>query len=162
MLMSIKNPTTIVEASIIGNLEEGEFVVQQNGIDLTLASAEEIRGGILEKDKPTIDKYTNVLETPLGFVFEAGRVYSIWFQQEIKLPANLCAQIVQRSSLNRMGGMITTGLYDSGFQGQLGAVLRVDAPIIIEKGARVAQVIFMEAESASLYDGRYQKSQAAK
>ena len=56
-----------------------------------------------------------------------------------------------------LGAFIIAGVYDSGFNNTIGAVLRVDTTIVLEKGVRVAQIMFFEAESASLYDGVYQE-----
>ena len=39
----------------------------------------------------------------------------------------------------------------------MGAVLIVTETLLIEKGARVAQIIMMENEAAELYDGQFQK-----
>lgn len=151
----IQNPKTIAESGIIKNLEGGNFECQQNGIDLTLESVSRIEGGKLLRE------HRDFIHTPI--VPDASEVwmlhpgaYSIEFQQEVEVPENMCAQIIQRSTLNRMGGFVLAGLYDSGFKNQIGAVLRVSAPIQLQKGARVAQIIFQEADAASQYSGVYQ------
>ena len=49
---------------------------------------------------------------------------------------------------------------DPGFEsgGGCGATFRTDRPIRIERGARVAQIVFHEASAASVYSGQYQNS----
>jgi len=155
--MSVINPQRIVDERIIENLTDDFYEVQQNGIDLTLESISLITGGVLKKDSRKIDEYIEV-ECEKGIYKLMPGAYSIEFNQKIKVPENMCAQIVQRSTLNRMGAFILSGVYDSGFSNKIGAVLRVDVPIEVEKGVRIAQIMFFEAESASLYQGIYNQS----
>ena len=57
----------------------------------------------------------------------------------------------------RSGGVITSGVYDPGFEvDEMGAMLIVTETIIIELGARVAQIIMIKNEKAMLYDGQFQ------
>lgn len=153
----IINPKKIVEDGIIQNVDDGKFEVQQNGIDLTIKSLAQIEGGQLKRDGKTIKDYHEIEpdEDDL-FWLMPGKAYSVEFEQKIEVPENMCAQIIQRSTLNRMGGFIIAGLYDSGFKNQIGAVLRTNAFISIEKGSRVAQIIFEDADAASQYNGQYQ------
>ncbi len=160
----IIDPNKIMEEGIIKNLDGEPFVIQQNGIDLTLGSLEKVKGGVLGITHREINEYEQIYFTenesgddPEEWMHLQPGCYSIMFEQEVDIPAGMCAQIIQRSTLNRMGGYILSGLYDSGFKNVLGAILRVDESIHLQKGARVAQVIFHEAESASLYEGIYQK-----
>lgn len=152
----IKNPKEIVEKKIVENLEGGNLEVQQNGIDLTIESIEEVQGGILGRDERAIKGYQDIPISKDEWWDLVPGVYSIMFQQKVEVPENMCAQIVQRSTLNRMGGFILSGVYDSGFKNQIGAILRVNSFIKIQKGARVAQIVFQEADPASLYEGVYQ------
>lgn len=155
----IVNPKKIVEQQLIENLTENSFEIQQNGIDLTLGGISVINGGILGKNERIINNYNPVYPDEEGYVWiTPEHSYTIEFQQKIRVPENMCAQIVQRSTLNRMGGYILSGLYDSGFENTIGAVLRTSAPIKIQIGARVAQITFSEADAASLYNGIYQGS----
>jgi len=154
----IINPKQIEAEKIVENINEGKFEIQQNGIDLTLESASLINGGALGVDDKKMKLNTELeMDRADYFAFHPGHSYAIEFQQKVAIPENMCAQIVHRSTLNRMGAFIISGLYDSGFKNQIGAVLRTTAPVEIQKGARVAQIFFHEADSASMYDGQYQK-----
>jgi len=155
--MSIVNPKEVTERGIIINTEGGNMEIQQNGIDLTLESVDLIKGGVLGREARDIIPYDPIMcDSDEYFLLSPDQSYSIMFQQKINVPENMCAQIIQRSTLNRMGGFILSGLYDSGFNNQIGAVVRTTVPIKLQKGARVAQIIFIMAESASLYNGIYQ------
>lgn len=91
-------------------------------------------------------------------------VYSLTFNQGCKLPNNISAEIKGRSSLNRLGCRIESGIYDPGFEVEnMGAVLYVSIPIIIEYRARVAQIIMHECEPTSnSYNGQFQKDKDIK
>jgi len=148
------NPQQIIDQGIL----KGEnFKCQQNGIDLTVKEIKEIgmSGGLLKEATILPNYYPISLDQDDCYHLKPG-AYAIEFEQNIEIPNNMEALVIHRSSLNRMGASIISGLYDSGFKNQIGAVLRVSVPIYIEKGSRVAQIIFFEAESASLYSGQYQ------
>ena len=139
----------------------------QVGYDLTLKSIKKIAGGIVMQDKTIVNDYIEVTPTinPDGkFIYRLHPgTYSLTFEQGIELPNNKTAFIRHRSSVLRCGGIITSGVYDPGFQvDEMGAVLLATESMIIEKGARVAQVIIFENNPAELYDGQYQGSKDVK
>jgi deoxycytidine triphosphate deaminase len=85
------------------------------------------------------------------------------FEQGVKLPSNKTAFIRHRSSILRCGGIITSGVYDPGFEvDEMGAVLIATQPITIEKGARVAQIIIFDNFDAELYAGQWQGTKDVK
>ena len=133
----------------------------QVGYDLTLKEVKQINGGIVMADKTIVDDYTIVVPSQnvngkLIYKLEPG-TYSITFEQGCNLDNKHTAFIRHRSSILRCGGIITSGIYDPGFEvDEMGGVLIATKPIIIEKGARVAQIIMFENNSADLYNGQFQ------
>jgi len=132
----------------------------QVGYDLTVSNISMINGGILYSDKTEIDDYI-----PMNTVTKDGKElwrltpgsYSITFEQGCKLDDKTTAFIRQRSSLLRMGGIVTSGVYDPGFETDLmGGVMILSDSIKIEKGARIAQIIMHENSPSELYDGQFQ------
>lgn len=139
----------------------------QVGYDLTLKNVKAINGGIVTADKTQVDTYTEV--SP--FRSETGKflyklqpgTYSLTFEQGCKLDDRHTAFIRHRSSILRCGGIITSGVYDPGFEvDEMGAVLVATKPIMIELGARVAQIILIENHTSELYDGQFQKNKDIK
>ncbi len=64
--------------------------------------------------------------------------------------------VITRSTLNRNGCYITSGLYDSGYHGVMAGVLHITiGDVRIKKGTRIGQYISFEAEALKLYDGDY-------
>lgn len=79
----------------------------------------------------------------------------------VNLPNGVAALLIVRSTLNRNGLFLTSGLYDSGYQGAVGAILHNQAPTYayIEQGARIGQLILVSSDAAEqLYGGQYNTS----
>jgi deoxycytidine triphosphate deaminase len=77
-------------------------------------------------------------------------------ENEITVGADEAGWVVPRSSLNRNGVFITSGLYDSGYTGVMAGVMHVECgPVRIQKGTRVAQFVLFKAEALSNYNGSY-------
>ena len=160
--MTIINPKKIVKEKIVRcNRSKRRSVRvkmnqrQPNSIDLTLKKAMLITGGILRKEGKTEDA-TQVDPTNNLYFFTKGNCYDILFNEYVEVPEDMVGFIIARSSLNRIGAFITSGLYDSGFKNYIGAVLRTNADVHVEKGARIATIFFCKAESAHKYLGQYQ------
>ena len=73
----------------------------------------------------------------------------------------MCANIYTRSTLNRGWNFITAGLYDAWYKWPLGAMLHVNIPIVLEKGVRLAQIVFSKAKKWEMYDWIYNKKTVA-
>lgn len=146
---------------------KGKGAKAQVGYDLTLKEVKKIKGGIVLKESTGLSDYESVMPTLTSnekFIFELQPgTYSLTFEQGIKLDANHTAFIRHRSSVLRCGGIITSGVYDPGFEvDEMGGVLVATQPIDIELGARVAQVIIFENTTAKLYNGQWQKDKDVK
>ena len=150
-----------VQKCLTGKVDPSQ--VQQHGVDLTLLSICDLTGGEIYKENVRIGRENALLpvrDTLTGketYRLEQG-YYAVYFEQGVKIPANIKANIIQRSSLARSGAQISSSEYDPGFEtANLGAYLTVYKPIIIERGARVAQIVMAETNPVdSPYDGQYQ------
>jgi dUTP pyrophosphatase len=160
---------------MLNNANQVEQLLQTNdkgakaqvGYDLTLKSVKYINGGKVLCERTEVADYDEVetTEDAYGrdvFSLQPG-VYSLTFEQGVKLPSNKTAFIRHRSSVLRCGAMITSGVYDPGFEvDEMGAVMFAAEPITIEKGARVAQIIIFDNSEAELYDGQWQGNKDVK
>ena len=172
----IINPQTIIDQGIIVpadgepvmilDPDDDEYQLQQNGIDLRLASACEVtseKGHItkfsLYKQDELRPDFQQVQPTKDGFLrFTPGNMYSLDFMEYVNpIPSEMSADIVVRSSINRFSGTVTTGWWDAGFEGRLGATYRPTMYTEIQRGVRMCQIIFYRSESARLYEGQYLK-----
>lgn len=136
----------------------------QVGIDLSLASVHKcVAGSSVYQDKTYIDptgffeEKTYMVDGKECWMLEPG-TYAITFNEGCKIPANAAAFIIHRSSLYRTGTSITSPVWDPGFETEkMGTVMIVNVKLIVERNARVAQMIVHETkEDAELYQGQWQ------
>lgn len=82
--------------------------------------------------------------------------YEIIMQGIVTLADDEAGWVITRSSLNRNGCFLTSGLYDSGYSGVMAGVLHVNnGPIRVKRGTRVGQFLLFKAEALNQYDGDY-------
>ena len=95
-----------------------------------------------------------------GWTLIAG-VYQFETTQSIVVPAGMAGWLIPRSTLNRNGVGITSGLYDSGYNNGIGGLIRVPMGVIftVSWRSRIAQFIMADAETAGLYAGDYNKKE---
>ena len=92
------------------------------------------------------------------FKFTPGNIgtYEIIMEGEITIGDDEAGWVITRSTLNRNGLFITSGLYDSGYKGVMAGALHVNvANAVIKKGTRVGQFLLFKAEAVNQYDGDY-------
>lgn len=86
--------------------------------------------------------------------------YLVVFNEELCLPHNIVAIAKPRSSLLRSGATVETAVWDPGYRGRSKALLVVynSAGIVLEKNARIVQLVFMEVSNPLErgYSGVYQ------
>lgn len=172
----IINPNKLVESNNI----TGTFSVQPNAIDFSLDQLfhKEPTFTYLSNDKSVVkhknhtpveltDAYTARLlnsaqieslepDQVTGWLLQPNMIYDGLSSVYVKVPEGMCALIVGRSTLNRNAVLLTSGLYDSGFEGNIGFALHNRlGTTFIEKGTMVGQIIFFDAETAHMYKGHY-------
>jgi len=150
----ISNDTT--KSSLTGVNQEKD--VQPNAVDLRLDKVFEIYNSTFEMtdDSKVHRKSTELLANKEGFFILVPGAYTIVFENEISIGENEAGWVIPRSTLVRNGLYITTGLYDSGYNGKMVACLHVTCGIAkIQKGCRVAQYLCFDAEMLKKYDGDY-------
>jgi deoxycytidine triphosphate deaminase len=159
----------IVEEGIITNLTEK--AIQQQGVDIRIDIIRNVEGmGRIPKEGKTI---LPVYKEIQPIKDEAGEhwtlfpgYYEIQFVEGCKIPSNRVMTIIQRSSLLRNGVIIRSSQYDAGFETEhMGTFMVVNNPVIIEKGARIAQTIILETadvDEDKLYNGQWQRDNQRK
>lgn len=165
------SPVKAIESGwVSGEYEPSD--VSPNGIDFRLQrlfspDPKSTNSFIIRKDDSKQHRvYTEVLpyhidtQDLFGWRLNSNNSYDFTSNLSVRLPNNVAALIIQRSTLNRNSMMITSGLWDSGFKGNVSGQLRNNASqeAYIEKDVRIGQIIFMEAQSAYAYHGQYQST----
>jgi len=129
------------------------------GLRLTLSEVYRIDspGKISINDKE-LPKYVEVKPVNDTFYLENG-AYLIKYNEYIRVPSDTIALAIQRSSLLRIGASLYTAVWDPGYEGRGSGLLVVHNRngIYIEKGAQIAQLIFikMSRSTKKLYRGSY-------
>lgn len=137
-----------------------DVAVQPNAIDLRLKKVWKLESTpfILDEEGKTIRARNEVSINNDGYYWLWPGAYEIKLGDQINMGANEAGLVIQRSTLNRNGVFITTGLYDSGYEGSMLACLHVTTSLFkVKPDTRVAQFIVMQAESLKQYDGQYAK-----
>jgi deoxycytidine triphosphate deaminase len=74
----------------------------------------------------------------------------------VEIPEGVVCTIHTRSTFIRNGLFVTTGIFDSGFNGHLGCTLHnMFDDTNIQEHTRIAQIAFIKADKAGVYAGGY-------
>lgn len=137
--------------------------LQQNGIDVRIDCAYKIpihkTFMLLVDDAHHLDRYTPKKSSCKGrqtILMERGIPYNADCFEYVSVPKDVVARVYIRSTLNMNGVWGQSTLYDSGFENFVGLMLYPWVPFEVHVGARIAQIVFMKAESNSLYRGHNQ------
>lgn len=167
----ILNAENVLDFIPSGLLEKGKKA--QVGVDLSIKNITKIVGGKLYANgKKEIDKYEavdSIKEVCDGksvttWLLKKG-VYSLTFDQSVKLDNKHTAFVIGKSTTNRIGLLIRSAVFDPGFCcDNIGATMYVfeDSKVEIQEGALLGQLVIIENEKAESYDGNYQGSKDLK
>lgn len=166
----IAGPTS---QSALTAVQDGD--IQPNAVDLRL---DKVYTFIYEQDinrhhfKLSDDEkqHRRVTETEVissgvheGFYGLGNGTYQIEFSNSISVGEGEAGWVITRSTLLRNGVYIVSGLYDSGYEGRMAALLVVTGgPAYIKRGTRIGQYLSFNAETLHLYNGSYGVKNEAK
>lgn len=163
--MQLTGRQIVENGIVIGACEAG---VQQQGVDVRIKEIWKVKDkfGYVPKEGKTTTP-GNYLLLAWDDVYELfPGYYEVEFEEGCSIPDNAAMYFKTRSSLVRCGAEILSGQFDGGFHtDNMGAFLKVNIPIKIEKGARVAQMIVNETYKVSdedLYNGQWQNDKQRK
>jgi dUTP pyrophosphatase len=137
-----------------------EAQVQPNGVDLTAEAVfEQIEPGRIGREGKRIGERREIEAddeeavptyrlTPGGYVARYGETISI--------PEGHVGFVLPRSSLMRNSAMLHTAVWDAGYTGRGEGLLEVHHDVKLERGARIAQLVFARADHEETYEGSYQ------
>ena len=141
--------------------------LQPNGIDLRVERVQRLTsparlGATDAAREPSARE--DVASDADGWWDLAQGAYVLTYRERVNLPADLTALIRPRSSLLRSGVAIHGAVWDAGYSGRGEGLLSVlnERGYRLQRGARVAQLVFFRLSSATLdgYMGKYQGENA--
>ena len=132
---------------------------QPNAVDLRLDRVYKIKEDVFEisnDSKTHRGTQYEIQPDRNGFFFLEPGHYEVVMENIIRVGEGEAGWVITRSTLNRNGLFLTSGLYDSGYHGVMAGVLHVTiGPARIKKGTRIGQYLSFDAEALSSYDGDY-------
>jgi deoxycytidine triphosphate deaminase len=132
--------------------------IQPNAVDLRLDKVFQIQPNIFEiSNEHKVHRGSKELIPDAdGYFTLYPGAYEIVMENIIHVGEGEAGWVITRSTLNRNGCFITSGLYDSGYHGVMAGVLHVTVDTAkIKKGTRVGQYLSFDAEALKMYDGSY-------
>jgi deoxycytidine triphosphate deaminase len=86
-------------------------------------------------------------------------VHDVMSDFYVKIPEGVAALLIIRSTLSRNGLVLVSGIFDSMFEGNLGAAIHnLSGPAYVAPGTRIGQLIFIKSDNAGAYKGGYNHS----
>ena len=130
---------------------------QPNAIDLRLGKVFAINNSLFElSEEGKRHRGTAEITPVLDWYYLEEGTYEVVMENLVTVGADEAGWVITRSTLNRNGVFITSGLYDSGYNGVMAGAMHVrGGPVRIQKGTRVAQFLLFKAEALTLYNGSY-------
>lgn len=143
--------------STLSNVEVED--VQPNAVDLRLGQVYKINNSLFEisnEHKKHRGTEYELKTDPEGYFNLEPGDYEVVMENIIHVGENEAGWVITRSTLNRNGLFLTSGLYDSGYHGVMAGVLHVGVGHArIKKGTRIGQYLSFNAEALHSYDGDY-------
>lgn len=154
--MSMINVGGEQSSSSLTNVVDGD--IQPNAVDLRLGKVFKILDNVftIDEDQKLHRGSTEIEVGEDGYYTLDVGAYEVVMQNKVTVAEGEAGWVITRSTLNRNGVYITSGLYDSGYSGVMAGVIHVGVgPMRIKVGTRIGQYLSFQAESVSMYDGDY-------
>jgi deoxycytidine triphosphate deaminase len=142
--------------SSLSNVQDGDS--QPNACDLRLDKVFQIQPNIFEiSNEHKVHRGSKeVVPDADGYFTLYPGAYEVIMENLIHVGEGEAGWVITRSTLNRNGCFITSGLYDAGYRGVMAGVLHVTVDTArIKKGTRIGQYLSFDAETLHLYNGSY-------
>lgn len=153
MMIHISDPNN---QSKLTNVQPDD--VQPNAVDLRLGKVFKIKDApfVLSEEKKSHRGSVEIEPDVNGFWTLEPGTYEVVMENIIEVGADEAGWVITRSTLNRNGVFITSGLYDSGYHGVMAGAMHVTTGVFsVQKGTRVGQFLLFKAQSLHKYDGSY-------
>jgi deoxycytidine triphosphate deaminase len=128
------------------------------GYDLSLGKLYRLKsGGYLGKSERRLPEVEEISDDTI--ILRPGDYILVETIESVKMPKELAARILNRSTLFRCGCALENALVDPGYTGTLtfGLKNHSNHDFKLERGARIAQIVFEKVSGETTnYSGRYQ------
>jgi dUTP pyrophosphatase len=130
--------------------------IQPNGVDLRLGAVfEQTTAGRIGTEGKTVGDRREIGPVDGEYRLSPGG-YVVQYAERVRVPEGHVGFLYPRSSLLRNSCMLDTAVWDAGYEGRGEGLLEVHHDVVLEPGARVAQLVLASANHEAEYDGSYQ------
>ncbi len=159
MLLSKREILELVDKGmLVQGMLDPEVQVQPAGIDLTLAKVFELEGeGIIDfsNERRKLPKYKEIVPKDGYWMLEKG-TYNATMNEYIKLPNNIAAIVLPRSSALVCGIEAHSALWDPGYEGRGFLHFTITRDVKIYENARIVQMVFFKVSGETEgYNGMF-------
>tara|TARA_R110000868_G_scaffold283752_1_gene544187 strand:+ start:8778 stop:9275 length:498 start_codon:yes stop_codon:yes gene_type:complete len=154
--MSMKHIASPTSTSSLTNIQPKD--IQPNAVDLRVSKILKINDNVFTIDEDKKIHRGSVEFEPWedGYWYLYPGAYEIIMENEIEVGQGEAGYVITRSTLNRNGVYLTSGLYDTGYNGVMASVMHVTTGLMrIKPGTRVGQYLNFKSENIGSYDGDY-------
>ena len=154
--MAMINIASKMNHSSLTAIQDGD--VQPNAVDLRVGKIYKINTNefVIDDDQKVHRGSEEVHVGADGYYRLQPGDYEVVMENKVTVATGEAGWVITRSTLNRNGVFLTSGLYDAGYSGVMAGVMHVGVgPMRIKPGTRIGQYLSYEAETLSLYDGDY-------
>ena len=129
--------------------------IQPNAVDLRLDQVLHINNKefLLDEEQKKHRGTSKVGVDLRGYYNLPIGTYEVTFENIVSIADGEAGFVITRSTLNRNGVYLTSGLYDAGIMA--GALHVTSGSFKVKKGTSLGQFLLFKAETLSLYDGDY-------
>lgn len=142
--------------------QQKQKCIQPNAIDFTvdrLFTIDDQKTFRIDEDNKTMRGGEELFPVQQYWILHTES-YDAMSDFYIEVPDGVAAYMIVRSTFNRNGLFITSGLYDSGFCGNVGFVIHNNSGTAhIKPRTRIGQLIFVDSDSVGSYAGGYNAQQ---
>lgn len=153
------NPKVAIEKGWIKGIKDPAKQVQPNAIDFTLDKVfwQDQRPARVSEVGKTMRDLIEMPVSDAGFwTLAEQRVFDGTSDVYVDVPEGVAAILYTRSTFARNGVFIMSGLYDTGYKGNIGFTIYTPGGAIdIAPGTRIGQIAFIAAQNAGAYAGGY-------
>lgn len=151
------NPKKAISEGWLRGVSEAN--IQPNAVDIPVNKIYEMRSHsafYLRSDGKTHRNRVDRELTSEGLWKLTPGAYDFFSEAYVEVPEGVCGWLITRSTLNRNGIIVHSGLYDSGYKGHLSGTLYVfHGANFIEPGVCICQFIMASSKSEGVYAGGY-------
>lgn len=154
--MAMKHIMGESSKSTLSSVQEGD--VQPNAVDLRLGKIFKIDDALFQvsNEEKKHRGTTELQPDHEGYYNLPTGHYEVVMENIINVGEGEAGWVITRSTLNRNGVFLTSGLYDSGYHGVMAGVMHVTVgQARIKQGTRIGQYLSFNAEALHKYDGDY-------